>query len=160
MTKTKNLFTPFNSSVMNCKPEVLTNIWMLGVRGLLVILGIAGYISNLLGREKQPLAHGLQAQCPSGIPGPPTPQPAGSGLPTGINCAWKHLSASARCDNRRLNEAASLCASPPTGSQACRRSNSDDMCQSAAPSLKSVCGETDPAASLCQMLLGRGQDRK
>lgn len=160
MTKMKNLFTPFNSSVMNCKQEVLTNIWMLGARVLLVILGITGYISNLLGRKKQPLAHRLQAQGPDGISGPPTPQPVGSGLLTGINCAWKHLSASARCDNRCSNEAASLCASPPTGSQACWRSNSDDMCQSPAPSPKSLCRETDPAASLRQMLLGRGQGRK
>jgi len=61
MTKKKNLFSLFNRSVMNCKPEVLTNIWMLGARELLVILGLTGYISNLLRMDKQPLAHGLQA---------------------------------------------------------------------------------------------------
>lgn len=138
---------------------MLTNICMLGARGLLVILKISGYISNLLGREKKPLAHGLQAQHAGGIPGPPTPQPVGLGLPTGINDAWKHLSASAQCDNRHSNEAASLYASLPMGSQACWRSNSDDVSEP-THSLKSLCGETDPAASLCQMLLGRGQGRK
>lgn len=33
-------------------------------------------------------------------------------------------------------------------------------CQSHAPPLKSLCRETDSAASLCQMLLRRGQGRK
>lgn len=46
----ENLFTPFNSLVMNCRQEVLTHIWMLGKRELLVMLGITGYLSNLLGR--------------------------------------------------------------------------------------------------------------
>lgn len=41
---------------MDCGQEVHINTRLLRERGVLVILGIAGYTSNLLGREKQPLA--------------------------------------------------------------------------------------------------------
>lgn len=60
----------------------------------------------------------------------------GSGLPTGINCAWKHLSTSTQCDNRHSNEAPLLCASPLSRSQVCWRSNSDDVSEPCSPSEK------------------------